>query len=246
MLSSKVARIVVAGLAAVLAVAGVRAAADERGGVVPAEVTALEQVLVSTPDSLEAGSNYRQAIVSAGLYDRALDLFERLVKEHPEAANAHLNYGFAYVDKIPAAGSITQVILANDALKEFSRSLELNGTWLAYYTRGNSYLFWPAVFGRLPLGIADLERALAIQKTEPLRSYHVRVFVSLGDGYWKTNRVNDARAIWTEGARLFPDNQALLSRLSKDGDGGLKAIIDEAFDPTRRVNTDLSEMWVGQ
>ena len=32
----------------------------------------------------------------------------------PNAANAYLNYGFAYVNKIPAAGAITQVILLAD------------------------------------------------------------------------------------------------------------------------------------
>ena len=41
---------------------------------------------------------------------------EKLVAENPEASNAWLNYGFAYVDKIPVEGAITQVILANTSL----------------------------------------------------------------------------------------------------------------------------------
>jgi ribonuclease-3 len=36
------------------------------------------------------------------------DAFEALVAAHPASANAWLNYGFAYVDKIPAAGAISQ------------------------------------------------------------------------------------------------------------------------------------------
>ena len=138
--------------------------------------------------------------------------------DHPNSAKAHLNYGFAYVDKIPAAGSITQVILANTALTEFTRSIDISPSWIAYYTRGNSYLFWPKVFLRAPLGVADLEKAYGMQKAGPKRTYHVRVYISLGDGYWKTDNMDKARAIWTEGLREFPDNAQLKARLSKDGE----------------------------
>ena len=82
--------------------------------------------------------------------------FEKLVAAHPTSSNSYLNYGFAYVDKIPAAGSITQVIMANTALTQFTKSIELKPTWIALYTRGNSYLYWPKVFGRAGLGVTDL------------------------------------------------------------------------------------------
>ena len=84
-----------------------------------------------------------------------LAFFQELVTAHPSAANAHLNFGFAYVDKIPVAGAITQVILANNALGEFTTAVALQPSWIAYYTRGNSYLFWPKIFNRTRLGIDD-------------------------------------------------------------------------------------------
>src|SRR5262245_48625432 len=91
---------------------------------------ALEQALQAQPDDLKAGNDYRMAVIKAGQYDRAIVFFGKLVEANPSASNAHLNYGFAYVDKIPAAGSITQVILANKALGEFTKALELKPTWL--------------------------------------------------------------------------------------------------------------------
>ena len=145
---------------------------------------ALEQAAQAQPDDLKAGNDYRMAIVKVNqlkVYDRAIAFFEKLVTANPGAANAHLNYGFAYVDKIPAAGSITQVILANNALGEFSKSLELKPSWIGYYTRGNSYLFWPRIFGRTGLGVADLQEAMKLQKTGPKRSYYARVYVALGE-----------------------------------------------------------------
>ena len=74
----------------------------------------LEAALAAAPDNLRYASEYRQAVIQAGEYDRCVAFFEKLVADHPSSANAWLNFGFAYVDKIPAAGSITQVILANN------------------------------------------------------------------------------------------------------------------------------------
>jgi tetratricopeptide (TPR) repeat protein len=160
-------------------------------------------------------------------------------------SNAYLNYGFAYVDKIPVAGAITQVILANKALGLFTKAIEIKPSWIGYYTRGNSYLFWPKIFGRTHLGIADLEAAMKIQKADKKRAYHLRTYVSLGDGYWKMDQLEKAKAIWREGAEQFPDNPQLKVRLSKNG-AELKSLIDSAFDINKRVDTNLQELWMDQ
>jgi tetratricopeptide (TPR) repeat protein len=209
------------------------------------DLSKLESALSADPDSIRLGSEYRQAVIQAKEYDRSLKFFEKLVADHPKSASAYLNFGFAYVDKIPAAGSITQVILANTALSYFTKSIELSPSWIAYYTRGNSYLYWPKIFNRAKLGVDDLEQCMKLQKADKLRSYHVRAYVSLGDGYWKMDDTPKAKAIWTEGAKLFPGNAQLKARLSKDGDE-LKAYIDDVLDPNKRVDTDLHEIWEAQ
>jgi tetratricopeptide (TPR) repeat protein len=205
----------------------------------------LEQALQAQPDDLKAANDYRMAVIQAAQYDRAIAFFGKLVAANPSASNAHLNYGFAYVDKIPAAGSITQVILANNALGEFTKAIELKPSWIGYYTRGNSYLFWPRIFNRLHLGIADLEEALKIQNSEPKRAYHARVYVALGDGYWKMDKADEAVRTWRAGLTAFPDNAALKARLSGQGDA-LKALIDDAYDSSKRVDTSLRDLWSNQ
>jgi tetratricopeptide (TPR) repeat protein len=209
---------------------------------------ALERAVQAQPDDLKSANDYRMAIVKVNqlkVYDRAITFFEKLVTTNPNAANAHLNYGFAYVDKIPAAGSITQVILANNALGEFTKSLELKPSWIAYYTRGNSYLFWPRIFQRTHLGVADLQEALKMQKTGPKRFYYARVYVALGDGYWKMDNTDDAAKTWREGLAEFPDNAALKARLAAQGDA-LQAILDDTYDPNKRVDTSLKDLWSNQ
>jgi hypothetical protein len=64
----------------------------------------------------------------------------------------------------------------------------------------------------------------------------------LGDGYWKTDNMDKAKAIWKEGLAMFPDSQPLKDRIAKDGDA-LKEYIDNVLDPNKRVDTDLRELW---
>jgi len=202
----------------------------------------LESAVGGDPDNVRYASDYRQAVIRSKDFDRSLQFFEKLVSAHPDSANVHLNFGFAYVDKIPVAGSITQVILANNALKEFTKAVELKESWIAYYTRGMSYLFWPKVFGRAAFGVADLKKAMEIQKSGPRRPYHVKTYIGLGDGYWKMDDSEKARSIWQEGLKEFPDNANLKARLTQQGDQ-LKATIEAGFDPSKRVDTDLRDLW---
>jgi tetratricopeptide (TPR) repeat protein len=202
----------------------------------------LEAAVSAAPDDLRRADDYRKAVIQTNQYDRAIAFFEKLAAANPQSSNAHLNFGFAYVDKIPAAGSITQVILANNALTAFTKSLEARPTWIGYYTRGNSYLFWPRIFGRTPLGIADLNEAMKIQNAEARKPYHVRTYIALGDGYWKLDDLDKATATWKQGLELFPDNAALKERLARQGDQ-LKALMDAAYDPAKRVDTSLQDLW---
>jgi len=211
----------------------------------PDPLAALETALQAKPDDIKAGNDYRMAVISAKQYDRGIAFFEKLTQAHPQASNAHLNYGFAYVDKIPAAGAITQVILANNALGEFTKSLDLKKSWIAYYTRGNSYLFWPRIFNRTQMGIDDLTEALKIQQAEPKKSIHARVFVALGDGYWKIGKLGEATRIWKEGVAAFPDHAGLKGRLATQGDA-LEKLIEANYDPAKRVDTSLADLWSTQ
>jgi len=202
----------------------------------------LESAVSGDPDNVRYASDYRQAAIQAKDFDRSVKFFEKLSSDHPKSANLHLNFGFAYVDKIPAAGSITQVILANNALKEFTKAVELEPSWIAYYTRGMSYVFWPKVFNRAEFGVADLQKALEMQKKGPRHPYYVKTYLGLGDGYWKSDDLKKAQATWKEGLKQFPGNPELKGRLAQKGDQ-LKATIEANFDPSKRVDTDLKELW---
>lgn len=202
----------------------------------------LEARLAADPNDMKAADEYRKEVIRTGEYDRAIDFFEKLVTQHPKAAYAWLNYGYVYVDKIPAAGSITQVILANNALTNFTKSIELERSWIALFTRGNSYLYWPKIFGRGPLAVTDLEEAVAISKKGPQKKVYVRAWIALGDAYWRTDQPDKAKATWKEALALFPGHPQLEARLARDGEA-LEQYIYDQLDPNKRVDTNLSPLW---
>jgi tetratricopeptide (TPR) repeat protein len=208
-------------------------------------MASMETQLANDADNLRRGSKYRQLAIQSSQYDRAIAFLEKLAADHPNAANAHLNYGFAYVDKIPAAGAITQVILANNALGEFTKSIELKPSWIALYTRGNSYLYWPRIFMRASLGVADMEAAMKLQKADSKKPYYARAYIALGDGYWKMDDEARAKQTWAEGLKEFPESAALRARTSAEGDA-LQKIIDDTYDITKRVDTSLEELWAAE
>jgi len=213
-------------------------------------VETLEAATAAAPNDLVIGTDYRQAVIGAATaagnleaYNRCIALFEKLVADNPKAANAFLNLGFANVDKIPAEGAITQVLLANKALGYFGQALDIEPSWLGYYSRGHAYLFWPPIFGRVDAGIADLQKAVDISKQGERHAYYGRAWAALGDGYWRKEDVEQARAIWKQGQDLYPDDPELKARLSRSDRAELDAYLNAHYDTTARVSTSLNEIY---
>jgi tetratricopeptide (TPR) repeat protein len=208
----------------------------------PAALSNFEDAVRADPNDLLFGAEYRQAIIKTEEYDRALAFFADVAAKETSSANLLLNYGFCYVDKVPTEGAVTQVLLAHQAIEKFTAALEIEESWLGLYTRGNSYVFWPPIFGLAPLGVADLTRAIELAKRLERKPYHARAWAALGDGYWRLGDVAKGRGIWQEGLKLFPDSELLQVRLSQD-DAAVDAYLEETFAVGRRVATDLREIW---
>lgn len=219
--------------------AGVAAA---EAGDLAAALDHLESATAEAPEDLRYGAEYRQVAIAAEEYDRAIAFFERLAAEHPDSAAVRLNWGYAYVDKIPDAGAVTQVILANTALTRFTEAIEREPSWLALYTRGNSYVYWPAIFGRTKLGIADLERAVAMAEAAEPKPYHAYAYAALGDAWWRLEELERAREVWRRGLARFPGTAYLEARAGRQREE-LDAYLEAHYEIGKRVETDLREIW---
>lgn len=207
----------------------------------------LEEAIVAEPDNLRYGTDYRQVVIAlAGddkaLYDRSMELFEELTEAHPEADAAWLNLGFAHVDRIPVEGAITQVLVADRAVKALTRALEAEESWVGLYTRGNALLFWPPIFGRTEAALRDLERAIDLGEDEP-EPYHARAWAAVGDGHWRLGDSATARDAWRQGLERFPGDPLLRARDEIEDDTKLDALLDAHYAVGQRVATHLRELF---
>jgi len=202
----------------------------------------LEAQLVRDPSSLRNAAEYRQRAIAMNRYDRSITLFERLSKDGRGGANGFLNLALAYIDKVPVSGTLRQALLGRDAITAASRAIAIEPSVVAYFIRGLVNLYYDrALFHRTDKGVADLEKARTLAIATPALP-SVRVFVALGDGYWRLNQPQKAREIWREGLTRYPETASLVERLhaSDDRVGG---IVARALDPNRRVDTTLRELF---
>ena len=84
---------------------------------------ALEAALSANPENLKIAAEYRQAVIAADEYDRAIKVFEGLTKRPGAGPHAFLNLGLAYIDKLPAVGAFRRISLGNNATTAGSLSM---------------------------------------------------------------------------------------------------------------------------
>jgi tetratricopeptide (TPR) repeat protein len=202
----------------------------------------LESRLVQTPDSLRLGAAYRQLIIATGRYDRSIKFFERLSRNPNGGANRFINLALAYVDKVPAVGNIRQALLGRDAIIAASHAIEMKPDPFAYLIRGLVNLYYDrAIFHRTDKGVADLEQARRLAAADPHYPTE-RIYVALGDGYWRWNQPARAREIWGEGLSRYPSSDRLRRRLDAD-DRAANDLVERTLDPDVRVDTTLHEFF---
>ena len=208
----------------------------------PQALAALESRVAADPESLKVAAEYRQAVIAAGEYDRAIRFFNGLADRPGAGPHAFLNLGLAYIDKIPAVGALRRISPGNKATEALTRSIEREPSDVAYLIRGLVNLhFEKGFFHRTPAGVADLESALRLARPHPDRPYVARIYVALGDGYWRLQNRDKARAAWRDGQSRFPADDRLRLRLTAT-DTVISDTIAHDLDAGVRVDTSLREL----
>jgi hypothetical protein len=219
--------------------------AQEAGGPCPTDRRQFEQTeaaIAAHPEDLGAAADYRQLIIACRAFDRSIDHFKRLAKSRTSGPNIHISLALAYVDKVPTSGAIRRLYLARDAIGELSRAIDRQPTVLAYHIRGVINLFFNRrIFKRTRLGVADNEKALSLITSETPQALVERVWIALGDGYWRDENPTKAREIWTKAAARFPAHVELKRRLAAD-DEACANIVHDAFAEDARVDTTLRDV----
>jgi tetratricopeptide (TPR) repeat protein len=205
----------------------------------PAPLASLESQVAADPENLRVAAEYREAVIAAGEYDRAIRFFDGLAGRPGAGPHAFLNLGLAYIDKIPSVGAFRRISLGNSATRALTHSIEREPSDLAYLIRGLVNLhFERGFFHRTPEGVADLETALRLAAPHAERPYVVRIYLALGDGYWRLKNLEKARSTWRHGQATFPGDERLRLRLTS-ADGIVSDTIAHDLDAGTRVDTSL-------
>jgi tetratricopeptide (TPR) repeat protein len=207
-----------------------------------ANLSVMESHVAADPENLRLSADYRQAVIEAGEYDRGIKFFETLTRRPAAGPHAFLSLGLAYIDKIPAVGAFRRISLGNKATEALTRSIEMAPSDIAYLIRGLVNLhFEKGFFHRTPDGVADLENALRLASPHADRQYVARIYVALGDGYWRLKNQDKARATWRDGRTKFPRDERLRLRLTASDDL-VRDTIAHDLDAGVRVDTSLREL----
>jgi tetratricopeptide (TPR) repeat protein len=208
------------------------------------DLAALERAISADPENMTLGAEYRQAVIASGNFDRSIDFFEKLAKRKECGPHLYVNLALAYVDKVPTAGDIRRLYLGRDAMNALTKAIEKDPTVLAFYLRGLINLYYNTfIFKRTGKGVADLNTAASMITADTPPTLVARVYVALGDGYFRLSNLPKAREIWSAGASKFPGNDAFRERLEKSGEP-LADVVTTALSAGRRSDTSLNGIYV--
>jgi len=207
-----------------------------------ANLGVLESQVAANPESLKVAAEYRQAAIAAAEYDRAIKFLTDLADRPGAGPRVLLNLGLAYIDKAPAVGAFRRISLGNKATEALTRSIAREPSDIAYLIRGLVHLhFEKGFYHRTPDGVADLEKALGLAQPHLDRRYVARIYVALGDGYWRLKNRDKARTTWREGQSRFPADDRLALRLTAT-DTVINDTIAHDLDAGVRVDTSLRDL----
>jgi tetratricopeptide (TPR) repeat protein len=228
------------GLAATTGAAAIAVQSPKGRADVELRLQTFERAISAEPENLKPGADYRQLTIEAGLFDRAIDFFRALARRTGSGPNVKINLALAYADKVPTAGDIRRLYLGRDAMNALTQSIGERPSVLAYYLRGRINLYYNRfIFHRTDKGVADLTQALSIVTNETPPGLVASVYTALGDGYVRLEDLSRARGTWSEGLAKFPDDDALKTRLQKEGQALLE-VVTAALSAGRRTDTSLA------
>jgi tetratricopeptide (TPR) repeat protein len=180
-------------------------------------------VLARTVDLLtspQATHDQKQAawkqLSGSGKLDQAISVLAQRMAADPRAPEYPSALGQAYLKKCSGMQDLReQGLLALQADKLFDAALELDPSdWEARFTKAVALTHWPASMNKGNEAIQHFQTLIQQQEEQPQQPQFADSYACLGDYYQKSGRPDYARAVWQRGASFFPNNEALLGKLT--------------------------------
>ena len=195
-----------------------------QGGAVPAEAAAgatadlldLHSIfpgLVGTnPDQAQ---DVRTRVKEAGRIDELLEMFEEHARVNPNLAQAHVDLGNAYLQKLMAmTPGPQQGEVAMRADRAFDGALQVDPNhWEARFTKAVAFTFWPDFLGKKQQAIDQFEILITQQEQNASEPRYAQTYLILGNLYEQRGEMEKAAEIWANGLGFFPADTELRSKV---------------------------------
>lgn len=187
----------------------------------------------------------RLQLKAQGRAPAAQRLLDELAKRQRSEAVLY-NLSLAYVDQMLGRNLLQQGYLSTASVRTIDEILAKRpGDWQALYIRGLNNLYWPDWFGKAKPAQADL--ALAVKAGQPQLATRADEdgqawsYLALGDALALLDRSDEARAAWSEGARLYPYFPSFAARLALT-DAERHRAVRAARNADKPIDTDLERL----
>lgn len=153
-------------------------------------------------------------ITKAGKLEEVIEWFEQFAEENSNDPDAQVEVASAYLQKIFEVGDGPEAGLwANKADAAYDRALALDSEhWDARFSKAVSLSFWPPIFGKQSEAISQFETLIKKQAGGSMEDRHAQTYLLLGNLYTQTGQQDKAKAIWSQGLGLFPNDESLLGK----------------------------------
>jgi tetratricopeptide (TPR) repeat protein len=161
-------------------------------------IEAFEKAITADPENLTLAADYRQLVIAGGQFDRSIDFLERLAKQKGSGPGVRISLALAYIDKVPTSGDVRRLYLGRDALNALTRSIAQKPSVLMRPRRDQpllQHLHLPP--HRQGHRRSETGRSRSRRPTPPLLL--ARVYVALGDGYFRLDDLPKANETWSAG-----------------------------------------------
>ena len=155
-------------------------------------------------------------IVENGDVDAVLAMFEAHAEANPNDADAQVDLGRAYLQKLFTVGDGPQKgTYAIKADQSFDKALAIDEkNWGARFAKAISLSFWPPVFGKTGEAIKHFEILVQQQQGGATSPEFAQTHLLLGNLYLQQGAKDKAIAAWQQGLSLFPDNAQIQQQIA--------------------------------
>lgn len=150
-----------------------------------------------------------------GILDQALAEMEKYAAAHADDPDAQVELATAYIQKLMAVPEgMERGAWSQKAISSCDAALKVSPEhWAAQYIKAMNLSQWPAFLGKQPEAIRTFEKLIEQQERSPSDPKFAQTYYQLGNTYRAAGNLDKARAVFTRGLEMFPDNKQLKDQI---------------------------------